>query len=425
MTHGRPPAFVGRLLADPVRALSLGEQGFLSAANFLALLILARHFEAADFGTFSFAWLTLQFVINIHRSAVVVPFVIHAAEPGALDGEGPAWRMLNLLTTLAMALGLVGVALVLPLVAAPEWMHAAFLMAAAFTIPAFTYEFKRRWLIQMDRYGAALAASIAYATLQLAGVAVAVATASIWAAAGGFLVANSGAALLCALCTPPLKKPKIVPPFGPFLARLAHFIGWSVMANLAYNLYGHIPPLILGALAGPVPVALFTAMRNFTQPLSTLATAIDNFDKPRAARALATDGPRGLRLALTHTAAAMGAFTLPYLVMLVTFGDWLVGQVYGNRYGDPTATLAWFAIVHIAVVFVYPVETALFILRRPDLLFRGRLVSAALGIGLCVFLVPHWGLAGAMAGIFAGISASGLAAFLLLQRDKPWITDQP
>lgn len=433
MTHAAGPVrplqrlgqLVGRLAADRVRALSLVEQGLISAANFAALLALARGFEAADFGTFSFAWLTLQFVVNLHRSAVVVPFVIHTAQPGVLAAEAPVWRRLNAWTTLVTAVGLGAVAGFLPAVAAPSWMSIAFLIAALFVTPAFTYEFRRRWLIQLDRFGAAVAAAGAYALLQLAGIAAAVATHSLWVAAAAFILANGGAILVCTLRMPRLPKPAEPPAFRPFLARLAHFIGWSVMSNLAYNGYGHIPPLILGALAGPVPVAVFTAIRNFTQPLSTLSTAIDNFDKPRAARALATDGPAGLRHALGQTGGALVAFTLPYLLVLVTFGDPIVGLVYGDRYGDPTHTLLWFAVIHVAVAFVYPVETALFLLRRPDLLFQGRLVSASVGIGLCLLLIPRWGLAGAMAGITGGIVASGLAATLLLLRKKPWIDPSP
>mgnify|MGYP000886988948 CR=1 FL=1 len=427
MTHdpGQVARLLGRLAADRVRALSLVEQGLISAANFLALLALARNFDAHDFGTFSFAWLTLQFVVNLHRSAVVVPFVIHTAEPGALVAEAPAWRRLNLWITALNVAALAGIAAALPLFRAPDWMAAAFLMAAVFVVPAFVYEFKRRWLIQIDRFGTAVWAAATYAGVQAAGIGVALATGSLWAAVAGFTAANGTAALVCALRTPRMAWPEAPPAFVPFLRRLAHFIGWSVMSNLAYNGYGHIPPLILGAMAGPVPVAVFTAVRNFTQPLSTLSTAIDNFDKPRAARALAVDGPAGLRRALAHTTAAMAAFTLPYLALLVAFGSPAVELVYGDRYGDPVHAIWWFAAIHVAVVFVYPVETALFILRRPDLLFRGRLVSAATGIGLCLALVPYWGLSGAMAGITGGIVASGLAAAFLLAREKPWTDVSP
>lgn len=417
---GGVAALLSRVAGDRVRALSLVEQGMISGANFVALLLLARGFDADSFGTFSFAWLTLLFVVNIQRSAVVVPFVIHTAAPGVLAAEAPAWRRLSLWTTTLSALSLALIAAALPLFQAPGWMVAAFILAALFVIPSFTYEFRRRWLIQLDRFGATVAAAAAYAVLYVGGIAVAVATHRLEVAAGAFILANGGAGILCAALAPRLPKPAVPPNFRAFVGNLAHFIGWSVASNLAYNGYGHLPPLILGALAGPGPVALFQAMRNFTQPLSTAATAVDNFDKPRAARALAADGLPGLWRALAHTTGAMAAMTLPYLLLLVAAGDWLVGLVYGPRYGDPTEALIWFAAVHVAVVFVYPLETALFLLRRPDLLFRGRLLSAVAGIGLCAALVPSWGLAGAMAGITAGMVVSGLAALALLLAEKPW-----
>ncbi|MBX9633771.1 MAG: lipopolysaccharide biosynthesis protein [Magnetospirillum sp.] len=411
---------LARVASDRVRALSLLEQGMISGANFLALLVLARGFDADTFGTFSFAWLTLLFVLNIQRSAVVVPFVIHTAQPGVLEAESPAWRRLNHWTTGLSVLILGTIALTLPLFATPEWMVTAFLMAAIFVIPCFGYEFRRRWLIQQNCHGGTVAAAATYAALYLIGVWAAVTTHRLDVAAAAFALANGGAALLCLMLAPAMAKPAKPPPFGPFLRKLAHFIGWSVASNLAYNGYGHLPPLILGALAGPEPVALFQAMRNFTQPLSTAATAVDNFDKPRAARALAAEGAPGLRRALTHTTTAMAVLTLPYLLLLIVAGDWLVALVYGPRYGDPTTTLAWFAAAHVAIVFVYPLETALFLLRRPDLLFRGRIGSAICGIALCLVLVPVWGLGGAMAGITGGIIMSGLAAAFLLSREKPW-----
>lgn len=417
---GGAAALFARIAGDRVRALSLIEQGMISGANFLGLLLLARGFDADTFGTFSFAWLTLLFVVNIQRSAVVVPFIIHTAQPGVLAAEAPAWRRLSLWTTSLSALALGLTAAALPLFDAPDWMVTAFVLAALFVIPSFTYEFRRRWLIQLDHFGATVAAAALYSVLYIGGIAVAVASHRLEMAAAAFIAANGGAGLLCAALAPRLPRPVKPPEFVPFLKNLAHFIGWSVASNLAYNGYGHLPPLILGALAGPGPVALFQAMRNFTQPLSTAATAIDNFDKPRAARALAADGIAGLRRALVHTTAAMAVMTLPYVLLLILAGDWLVAQVYGPRYGDPTVALAWFGAVHVAVVFVYPLETALFLLRRPDLLFRGRIVSAVIGVALCGALVPVWGLGGAMAGITAGIVVSGLAALILLVREKPW-----
>lgn len=427
MTHAGPPAStLGRALArmaavasDRVRLLSLAEQGVISAANFAALLLLARGFDEAAFGLYSFAWMALLFVVNLHRSAVVVPFVIHAADPEVLAREAVLWRRLNWGTALLSALGLALAAGAVPLTGGPHWMSLAFLAAALLVGPAFAYEFGRRWLIQLDRYGATLAAALLYAAGAVLGALAAIATGRIEVAVAGLLAANGAAALLALLLAPPLPRPKARPPFRRFLAELAHFIGWLVMSNLAYNGYCHLPPLILGAIAGPVPVAVYQAMRNFIQPLATLLTAVDNFDKPRAARALAAEGPAGLKRALLHTTGALTVLTAPALALLAAFPAPLVGVVYGDRYEGAAHTLLWFAAFQAAVVAVYPLETALMVVRRADLLFRGRVVAAAAGIALSLALIPHWGVGGAMAGMIGGVIVSGLAAALQL-RMTPW-----
>lgn len=205
---GRPRLGLASLLArvagDPVRVLSLVEQGMVSGANFLALLVLARHFDADSFGTFSFAWLTMLFVLNIQRSAVVVPFVIHTAQPGVLEAESLVWRRLNHWTTMLSAVALGLIALALPYFATPSWMVTAFLMAAIFVVPCFGYEFRRRWLIQQDCYGGTVLAAAIYAALYLGGVWAAVVTGRLDVAAAAFTLANGGAAALCLWLSPNL-----------------------------------------------------------------------------------------------------------------------------------------------------------------------------------------------------------------------------
>ncbi|MBI5165894.1 MAG: hypothetical protein HY985_18575, partial [Magnetospirillum sp.] len=220
----------------------------------------------------------------------------------------------------------------------------------------------------------------------------------------------------------PMPRPKAAPPpFRSFLSRLAHFIGWSVMSNLAYNGYNHLPPLLLGLLAGPVPVAVYQAARNLVQPLSTLASAVDNFDKPRAARALANSGVPGMAGALGRTTLALILGSAPYLVLLLAMGGPVTRLVYGDRFPTATAAMPWFAAMQVTMIAAYPLETALFIVRRPDLLFWGRVVAAAAAIALCVTLIPGHGLDGAMAGLVGGMAVSAVAAAFNLLRDRSWI----
>lgn len=411
---GRAVRRAATLAADPARALSLVEQALISGANFAALLMLARGFDEAAFGAFSYAYLALQFVVNLHRSAVVIPFVVHAATPEALAAEATAWRILNRLAAASAAVLLAGTAL--PLLPFPEagWLAGALLTAAVMVPPTVHYEFRRRWLIQLDRYHPTVAAAALYAALLLGGIGLALATHRMTVAVLAFAAAAGCAALLCQGLSPAVPTPCTPQPFGRFLGRLRPFIGWSVLSNLAFNGYGHMPPLILGLLAGPVPVAVFQAIRNLAQPLALVLTAVDNFDKPRAARALALEGRPGLARALANTTLAMGLVCLPYLAALGLAGDRMTALIYGGRYGDTGPVLWWFIAAQAAMIAVYPFETALFVVRRPDLLFRGRLAAAAAGIGLSFALVPAFGIIGAMAAMTAGFAASGAAAALQL-----------
>ncbi len=406
---------LGRVLGDRVRLLSLLEQAVLSGSNFLAILMLARGLSEEVFGTFSFAYISLLFMVNLHRSAVVVPFVIHTAPPQVLAAEGRLWRRLNLWSIL-VGCGLVGAGLAVAGPFLPPWMGEAGLYLLLFLPLALSYEFIRRWAIQINDYGRVVLAAVAYASLMLGGAVVAVVRHDVLWAVGGYAAGNLVAAGFClpALRTGGGGKPDTS--FGQFLSGLAHFAGWSTASNLAYNAYYHLPPLILGVLAGPGPVGAYQALRNFTQPLFTLGTAVDNFDKPRAARAMAEEGLPGMRRQLGRTTTALFAMALPYCLLLAVFAPEALSLVYGDRYAGQVDVLWAWVLFGVVVMAVYPFETGLFLVRRADVLFRGRLVSALLGVGLAAAAIPHLGVLGAMLGLLSGTALSGFFAAYYLKK---------
>lgn len=400
-------------VTDRVRLLSLVEQALLSLANFLGLLLLARHFRTTEFGMFSFAYLSLMLIVNVQRSLVVVPFIIHAAETDQLAREGRLWRKLNMLVTvgctaiLGMASGLTAA------VGGPGWLALAWLAAAIFVPASFVYEFFRRWAIQRHEYRRTVAAAGSYLVLFGSGTLIAVHLHSLPAAVAAFFAANAGAALMCRP-RPMAELPG--PGFRAFLDDVAHFLGWSLLSNLAYNGYYYLPPLILGGLAGPLPVAVFQAMRNFSQPLNMLGTAVDNFDKPRAARAMVRHGVDGMWRQLLRTTGAMAVLGTPYMLVLVFFGHELIDLVYAQKYGDHVVVLHLWVLWHVLSMTAYPLETGLFVTRRPNLLFRGRIVAAAIGIATTAALATSLGVVGAMLGLISGTAVSAIVAFHYLRR---------
>ncbi len=424
MTHASalpdpPRKWLARLVgpaSDPVRLLSLFEQGLISGANFLALLVLARDFSVEDFGLYSFAYICLQFLVNLHRSIVVVPFVIHTAQTDGLGREGRRWRELN---TVAVALSLAGLAIAALLVApfgGPGWMRQAFLATLVFIGPNYYYEFYRRWAIQLGRYALAVAGAGLYTGITLGGFFLATRLHSLAAAVAAYAAANLAAAALFL----PVVRRTADHASGrggkAFFVRLRGFLTWSLLSNLAYNGYFHLPALILGSMVGPVPVAAYQALRNFTQPLNIVGTAVDNFDKPRAARALAEAGVGGLRRQLLRTTLAMATVSLPYMAAVACLARPALALVYAHRYAGFEDILYLWIVTSGLTLAAYPVETGLMLLRRPDLLFRGRLLAAVAAAAICYAAVPAWGVAGAMIGLQSGVLGSLLFGILYLRK---------
>jgi O-antigen/teichoic acid export membrane protein len=187
-----------------------------------------------------------------------------------------------------------------------------------------------------------------------------------------------------------------------FMGQRGAFLGWSFLSNLAFNGYAHTPPLILGLIVGPEPVAIFQALRNFSQPLGTLQTAIENFDKPRAALALDREGVRGMRRQLNRTGATRWILGGPYMLLMVLFHEPLVEFVYSGRYVEHSWILILWVVLSAGTNVIYPFETALLLFRRADLLFRSRLLAAGFGMASTALLAYQYGVAGAMAGLIIG-----------------------
>ena len=68
------------------------------------------------------------------------------------------------------------------------------------------------------------------------------------------------------------------------------------------------------------------------------------------------------------------------------------------------------------MILVQPLETGLYVLRRPDWLFYGRAVSAGLVIMLTPWLVTHWMVNGALIALVIGWGLAGVSAAWLLRK---------
>jgi O-antigen/teichoic acid export membrane protein len=271
------------------RAAGLADQALASLVTFGQTLVYARTLAADEFGLFAMALAAALVAQILQRTVVVLPMIVAQSEHQHTAVH--AWWRINAgvmgLTMLAVAsIGLVayggghGAGVVGPLCA-----------AGGVALPSIlVYEFVRRTLYMQQRKAAVLRMSAIHFALQAVGVATVV-----WIGGGAWtamavMAAAGGAAAVVGAFRLDLTRAPDAPSAGALLRRYRTDMGWSLAAAVPYVGFNTALPVLLGLLSGPAVAGVFTATRLLLAPITTLISAVDSVDKPRAARCLRDDG---------------------------------------------------------------------------------------------------------------------------------------
>jgi O-antigen/teichoic acid export membrane protein len=396
-----------------MRLWSLVEQGFLSLANFGMAIFLARELPKEHWGSFSLGFALLLFAQGFQRALVSIPVATMARDRELLSNSLRFWRRLQRKITWS-ATTLLAAAAGIGFVVAGKASLPEALAVAALLIPGyFSLEFWRRMLIQCRDIKTA--AAIASATF----LAVAVTVAALHVTGGGAVAAAAGlsacyllAGAACRLRTKAL-LPKATEEVD-WSSEVAKFGRWSTLSHVAFSGYNTAIQLILSLVAGPAAMGSFAAIRNLTQPINTLIGAVDNLDKPRAARAFASDGFAGLFASLWRTVSTLTVIGGGYLLFCAGAGGYLVQLAYHGRYGHAWNEIWMWCLIAFAMMAVQPLESGLYVAQRTDALFTNRVISALIGLSAALLAIPAWGVMGALLGLALGwISTGVLAAWQL------------
>lgn len=403
--------------AGSARHLSLAEQGLISGSNFLVLIAAARILPKEALGAFSFALATLLlFQGLIQRAFVLLPMSTTGKSRDESVHNLAFWRWVQA-GTMAAILALMGAFYLVARGFLDAWIADSVLVALIVVVPSFYMEFLRRVVLLTSTMPRLLLMGCAYAGTIAIFAAVALLsdhTPGLFAFALCLCAAGLASCLVSG--ARPLPRGGFQHPVGWTLPSYWRFARWSVGASLGSAGYSFGIQSILAAMAGPVALAGYAAARNLVQPVSTLMQAMDNVDKARAGRAFAQTGMAGLWGVVRHSWTWLFMLAIPYFVFVAALSDWILPLLYGSKYGDITDQVRLWCLVMAAMIVVQPLETALYAVRRPDLLFYGRLPSACLAMLLAPALILQSNEKGALVAVVLGWCLAGLTAAWQLRR---------
>ncbi len=194
-----------------------------------------------------------------------------------------------------------------------------------------------------------------------------------------------------------------------------YFFG-SILGVIGSSGFSHVPLFILGAVAAPIHAAAFVALRGLTQPLTMVIKSLDVIDK-NLSTAKAGGSKQVLRQIFWRQFSIYGGLALLAILGTVIAGEFILELVYGDKYVEFSSILLGWILVFSVMTITFPIETI--IVKQGKLvqyniwrLFSGG-ISVALAFYLCSYL--SWGANGAIIACLVGWVISVIFALYLIR----------
>lgn len=180
-----------------------------------------------------------------------------------------------------------------------------------------------------------------------------------------------------------------------WVQRLFHYGKYVFGTNISSMLMKSTDQLMLGVLAGPVPVASFnmaSRVINFVEvPTFTVASIVF----PQSALRNRQQGTEAVKLLYEKSVGAILAFLLPLVLLVVGFPELIILIMAGKEYLDSVLLLQIVIFYSLFIPFARQFGTIMDSIGRPQLNFYLIAILAVLNIGLNYLLIGLYGVLGA------------------------------
>lgn len=387
---------------------SFADQGLVSLASFMLMVLLARRLPAEEFGGFVLVFMAIYLANNFQTSIISRPHNVVGANLEEDAFRQYTSRVFSLQVLMAGCFAVAGC--IAALTARTFSGHLSLLLAAAtLTLVAWQFqEFARQVQFTRGRPFEALRFDLVSYGSQ------AFLIGSLWllhhlSAISAMLALAASLALSAVFAH---RRIGILPGGSPFpVLRFNWRMGrWILGDNLGQWLSTLLFPFLVAIFAGPAATAAYRLLMNVVAPVHVVFTGLPSFAAPRASRAYHSGGMRGLLGFALPLAVLVGLPVMFFLGVAGLFGARILDLLYGEGYAQYAGLIWLFAVAYFAV-FLFDIEyICLLALGKAQHVFLGRVVSIALTLTIGVGLTAAFGLTGALIGLV--VSSVGLCAAL-------------
>lgn len=384
--------------------------GTVAFAHLLQSLLLVRHLDRADFGTFSFIFATVAFSWAICSALFCVPlasllFKAAAEERSQIEASVATTNLLvaALSMPIFMAIGL-----------AAGLGHVAAMLLGAFNGMTQLRWFGRAQAYCHGRQLRSVSSDLLYGFVLIAALGI-MAALDLFSLTESFLAmavaAFAGLLPLSRSLLRTLQPLRLVRNSKLYWSHSRSNVGWTLLYPLATEVTANAHVYIVSIMAGPSAFSTLAATALLLRPMTLISTSVRDVERPRLARvAASSDGLEMVatmrRVRLLLVAVWVATVSLTVLLFVVDPGL-LFPSTYSQRDLVIGATL-WSLVGGVAMIRVP--ESALLqatgSFRGVSLANLAAAVTSIIAVTIIVLLVnPVWTIGGVLAGQLLQASA--------------------
>lgn len=398
---------------------AVASQIILSAANFIAGLLLIRHTPGHEYSVYVLVQASVILVNTVQGAWLNGPLTVVAARKSAeerrdmigviRDSQRTALLWLMLIIQLAIVVG--------------YWLGVTeggrLLLLAGATLVCWASlrrEYLRSILLIYARPHSVFVADVIYAAVYVAGIGIAVlntAYAAAWiiAALSVSALISEGVASRMFARSPGWARGGSA---RPALRELSKLGNWSLVGALIYWAFTQSYSFLLAGRLGLAAVADVNAIRLMLMPAILLTVGVTSLLGPTAATWYAEGGLTPLLRRLAVFFVGIGLLDLVYLALLWTCRGWLLGTVLRKHVAQPDELLTLWTLVAIIGLAREILQIALMVLGQVKAMAKLVAISAVVALLISWFGVAWWGAPAVLIGTVVGelVNLAGLAWLL-------------
>ncbi len=187
----------------------------------------------------------------------------------------------------------------------------------------------------------------------------------------------------------------------PMMARTWEYGRYSLGASVSYTLYSQSDNLIISAMMGPVPLAVYNAAKVFARVYDLILQTINTLLVPVVSRAHGRNDAEGLKILAEKSLFFFTVSAVALTVLFLLLGGPMLSLVYGDKYSEAVPVLRILACAGVFIPGIAVGASFCHGVAKMRPVFYLNLLTAVAGIGLIALLTWLFGINGSAWAVLA------------------------